>query len=167
MRRQLILIVFATVVLVGVSVTMMLSSGKDTPGVPLSKLEVPPKRTEKGVLDLICELYLESEGQTQLGIKGGEPPRATIVRIDFDNKSGWYQGKISISETRPGVLSVSGARLVFSRPALFQRFGTTVTRETVSIDRDTGSFEQTLTLESDKTVRLISGTCAKWTKAPF
>ncbi len=120
-----------------------------------------------GVLDLICELHLDLDGQVALGIQGNEPPRITIAQVDLDKGAGWYQGKLSISEGRAGALTVSGRKLVVARPALFQRFGTTITREEFSVDRDSGEFVQSLTLQDGRTVRLIKGTCARVTRPPF
>lgn len=121
----------------------------------------------QGVLDLICELELDLDGQLALGIKENEPSRITMAQIDFEKKSGWYQGKIAISESRAGTLTLMGTRLQVSRPAMFQRFGVMIAGEDFVVDRKTGSFVQTLTLNTGKTVKLIKGTCAKVIKPPF
>lgn len=120
-----------------------------------------------GVLDLICELHLDLDGQMALGIQGNEPSRITLAQIDMDRQSGWYQGRIAISESRGGTLSTQGSKFVVTRPALIQRFGTTITKEEFTLDRSTGAFEQSLTLQDGRTVRLIRGTCAKVIKPPF
>jgi hypothetical protein len=48
--------------------------------------------SSKGKMDLICELELDLDGQLMLGIKENEPSRITMAEIDFEKKSGWYQG---------------------------------------------------------------------------
>jgi hypothetical protein len=121
----------------------------------------------KGVMDLICELELDLDGQLALGIKENEPSRITMAQIDFDKNSGWYQGKIAISESRAGTLNLMGTRMKIYRPAMFQRFGVMITGEEFVVDRKTGSFVQSLTLKDGRTVKLIKGTCAKVIKPPF
>ena len=93
------------------------------------------KRSNKGVMDLICELNLDLDGQLALGITGAEPARMSMAQIDFNKSSGWYQGRIAISESRAGNLNVQGNRLVVSRPAMFQRFGVMISREEFVVDR--------------------------------
>jgi hypothetical protein len=121
----------------------------------------------KGVMDLICELELDLNGQLKLGITDKEPSRITMAQIDFEKNSGWYQGKIAISESRAGTLQLMGTRLKVSRPAMFQRFGVMIAGEDFVIDRKTGRFVQTLTLSDGQAVTLITGTCAQVTKPPF
>jgi hypothetical protein len=121
----------------------------------------------KGVMDLICELELDLDGQLALGIKENEPSRITMAQIDFEKNSGWYQGRIAISESRAGTLSLMGTRLKIYRPAMFQRFGVMITGEEFVVDRKTGSFVQTLSLKDGRNVKLIKGTCAKVIKPPF
>lgn len=125
------------------------------------------KEANKGVLDLICELSLDLDGQLALGITANEPPRIAMAQIDFEKASGWYQGKIAISESRSGNLTVVGSKLIVSRPAMFQRFGTMVNREEFTVDRKTGAFEQSIGVQDGRTVRLIKGTCAQVIKPPF
>ena len=124
-------------------------------------------RHNKGVMDLICELQLDLDGQLALGITGAEPARMSMVQIDFDKTSGWYQGRIAISEGRAGNLTVLANRLVVSRPAMFQKFGVMISREEFSVDRSTGAFVQSLTLNDGRTIALIKGTCAQVHKPPF
>jgi hypothetical protein len=121
----------------------------------------------KGVMDLICELELDLDGQLALGIKENEPSRITMAQIDFEKKSGWYQGKIAISESRAGTLNLMGTRMKIYRPAMFQRFGVMITGEEFVVDRKTGSFVQSLNLNDGRNVKLIKGTCAKVIKPPF
>jgi hypothetical protein len=121
----------------------------------------------KDLMDLICELELDLDGQLALGIKENEPSRITMAQIDFEKKSGWYQGKIAISESRAGTLNLMGTRMRIYRPAMFQRFGVMITGEEFVVDRKTGSFVQSLSLQDGRTVKLIKGTCAKVIKPPF
>jgi hypothetical protein len=121
----------------------------------------------KGVIDLICELELDLDGQLALGIKENEPSRITMAQVDFEKNSGWYQGRIAISESRAGTLSLMGTKLKIYRPAMFQRFGVMITGEEFVVDRKTGSFVQSLSLQDGRTVKLIKGTCAKVIKPPF
>ena len=121
----------------------------------------------KGVMDLICELELDLDGQLALGITVDEPSRITMAQIDFEKKSGWYQGKIAISESRAGTLQVMGTRLQVNRPAMFQRFGVMINREEFELDRKTGAFEQRLGIQDGRTIKLIKGTCAQVIKPPF
>lgn len=120
-----------------------------------------------GIMDLICELQLDLDGQLALGINANEPARISMAQIDFDKKSGWYQGRLSISEGRAGNLTVNGTRLIVSRPAMFQRFGVTISREEFVIDRSNGSFMQTISTQDGRNINLIRGTCAKVDKPPF
>lgn len=124
-------------------------------------------RSNKGVMDLICELNLDLDGQLALGITGAEPPRMSMAQIDFGKTSGWYQGRIAISEGRAGNLSVQGNRLVVSRPAMFQRFGVMISREEFVVDRSTGAFTQSISTQDGRTIVLIKGTCAQVHKPPF
>lgn len=121
----------------------------------------------KGVMDLICELELDLDGQLALGITENEPSRITMAQVDFEKKSGWYQGKIAISESRAGSLTLMGTRLKVYRPAMFQRFGVMISGEEFVLDRKTGSFVQSLSLQDGRTVKLIKGTCAQVIKPPF
>ncbi|MFN8956255.1 MAG: hypothetical protein ACK5V9_14955 [Burkholderiales bacterium] len=135
---------------------------------PTPELETTSRPDDnKGVIDLICELELDLDGQLVLGIKENEPSRITMAHIDFGKNSGWYQGKIAISESRAGTLSMMGSRLRIYRPAMFQRFGVVITGEEFVVDRKTGSFVQSLSLQDGRTVKLIKGTCAKVIKPPF
>jgi hypothetical protein len=120
-----------------------------------------------GVLDMICELRLDLDGQLALGITANEPSRMAMAQVDFDKASGWYQGRIAISESRAGNLTVVGPKLKVSRPAMFERFGVKITREEFTIDRSTGDFQQTLGLHDGRNITLIRGTCARVIKPSF
>ena len=126
-----------------------------------------PGAKGKGVMDFVCELRLDLDGQMALGIKTEEPTRITMAQVDFDKRSGWYQGRIAISESRGGTLSFVGNKLRVTRPAMFQMFGTMISQEQFTIDRSTGAFEQQLTISEGKVVTLIKGTCAQVIKPPF
>ena len=116
---------------------------------------------------IVRELELDLDGQLALGIKENEPSRITMAQVDFEKNSGWYQGKIAISESRAGTLSLMGTKLKIYRPAMFQRFGVMITGEEFVVDRKTGSFVQSLSLQDGRTVKLIKGTCAQVIKPPF
>ena len=132
-----------------------------------ASISAAPTSSNKGVLDLICELSMDLDGQLALGITANEPSRVTMAQVDFEKASGWYQGKIAISESRSGNLAVVGSKLIVSRPAMFQRFGVMINREEFTVDRKTGAFEQTIGTQDGRTVRLIKGTCAQVIKPPF
>ncbi len=125
--------------------------------------------TEKNpsVVELICELSLNVEGQLALGIKDDVPSRITLAQVDFEKNSGWYQGKLAISESRSGTLTVAGSKLRVVRPAMFERFGVMINREEFIIDRKTGNFQQTIGTKDGRIIPLINGTCAQVIKAPF
>lgn len=124
-------------------------------------------RQSSGIIDMICELHLDIEGQMALGIQGNEPSRVTIAQVDLDKKAGWYQGRLTITESRAGTLAVQGSKLVVTRPAMFERFGVMITQEQFTVDRDTGDFVQSLSINDGRNIKLIKGTCAKVTKPPF
>ena len=132
-----------------------------------SALSAVKPGSNKGVLDMICELSMDLDGQLALGITANEPSRITMAQVDFEKGTGWYQGKIAISETRGGSLNVVGSKLLVSRPAMFQRFGVMINREEFTVDRKTGSFEQSIGTQDGKTIKLIKGTCAQVIKPPF
>lgn len=125
------------------------------------------KSPTRGALDMICELKLDLDGQLALGITANEPNRMAMAQVDFDKASGWYQGRIAISESRAGNLVVAGNKFKVSRPAMFERFGVKITREEFVIDRTTGEFTQILNLQDGRNVTLIRGTCARVIKPAF
>ena len=127
----------------------------------------PARMANTGVLDMICELRLDLDGQLALGITANEPNRMAMAQVDFDKDSGWYQGRIAISESRAGHLTVVGPKLKISRPAMFERFGVKITREEFTIDRSTGDFQQSLGLHDGRNITLIRGTCARVIKPAF
>ncbi len=120
-----------------------------------------------GVMDLICELQLDLDGQLALGINANEPARIAMAQIDFEKNSGWYAGRLAISEGRAGNLTVKGSQLIVTRPAMINRFGTVINREDFVIDRSTGDFVQTIGTQDGRNIKLIRGTCAKVIKPPF
>jgi len=139
----------------------------DDPKSPRAAERVLVSKKDVGAIDLICELSLNVEGQVALGLKDEVPSRMTLAQVDFEKKSGWFQGKIAISESRAGTLTVLGNKLQVARPAMFERFGVMITREEFVIDRQTGRFEQTITTRDGRIIPLIGGTCAQVIKAPF
>lgn len=146
-------------------VTQMFSSGASEPEVQAEGNL--PKLARNGVVDLICELHLDIDGQKALGIQGNEPSRMTMAQVDLDKKSGWYQGKIAISESRGGTVSVTGTKFIVTRPAMFERFGVMINQEQFTVDRTSGEFVQSLGITDGRTINLIKGTCAQVVKAPF
>jgi hypothetical protein len=154
----------AMALILGLGYVFVDNGGSDLPNIPQ---ETGQQRRGTGVIDLICELQLDLDGQQALGINANEPRRMSIVQIDFDKKSGWYQGTIAISEGRAGTLTVKGPKLIVTRPAMFQRFGTTIKQEEFSVDRSTGAFVQSLTIQDGRIISLIRGTCARVEKPPF
>jgi len=159
---------------IGIAIGLLVMGGiwglvhlmNDAPPEPEVVVESVPG-ANKGVMDLICELDLDLDGQLVLGIKENEPTRITMAQIDFDKQSGWYQGTIAISESRSGTLQVMGSQLKVNRSAMFQRFGVMIAGEEFVLDRKTGSFVQSLNLSDGRKVNLIKGTCAKVIKPPF
>ena len=95
-------------------------------------------RSNKGVMDLICELNLDLDGQLALGITGAEPPRMSMAQIDFGKASGWYQGRIAISEGRAGNLAVQGSRLVVERETAGRRERAEFERQWVRVEPQAG-----------------------------
>ena len=146
--------------------TLLMASNPDVPSEIANEKSMMPGNNQ-GVMDLICELELDLDGQLALGIKENEPSRITMAQIDFEQKSGWYQGRIAISESRAGTLTLMGTRLKIYRPAMFQRFGVMITGEEFVVDRKTGGFVQTLSLNDGRKIQLIKGTCAQVIKPPF
>ena len=90
-----------------------------------------------------------------------------VAGVDFDQKTGWYQGDFAISEGHKGSLKVNGSKISVSRPAMFERFGVMIIQEEFTIDRSDGSFVQTLTFRGDKTRHILKGFCGGLTTAPF
>jgi hypothetical protein len=150
--------------LIGLGYVLVSSSDSDLPNIPQ---DTGQSRRGSGIVDMICELQLDLDGQLALGINANEPRRIALAQVDFDKQSGWYQGTIAISEGRAGSLTIKGPKLIVTRPAMFQRFGTMIKQEEFSIDRSTGAFVQTLTVGDGKVIPLIRGTCAKVDKPPF
>ena len=93
--------------------------------------------------------------------------RTVIAGIDFATHSGWYQGEFTISETRKGTATEQGGVVRVSRPALFQRFGATVTGEEFTVNRADGSFHQFLLFDGDRKLEFSAGYCGRYIKAPF
>jgi len=90
-----------------------------------------------------------------------------VVGLNYEQKSGWYQGQFSISESRKGTMVLEGSKAVVSRPAMFQRFGEMITGEEFTLDRSNGALVQTLTFKNGKRRHILKGTCAKMSAAPF
>ena len=100
------------------------------------------------------------------------PPRILnqtfVAGINLDDKTGWYQGQLAISETRKGTLAVSqSGDIVVSRPALFERYGAMITGEQFTLNRVTGEFNQSVTLSDKRSIVMIKAYCGKMIKPPF
>lgn len=123
------------------------------------------KRSEEDIT-LICEANYSMPGNDLVA-----PPKVykelAAAGLDYKNMAGWYQGVFSISESRKGALVVKGNKAMVSRPAMFERFGTMVTSEQFTLDRDTGEFLQSLTIKDGRKIQIVKGYCGKLTKAPF
>jgi hypothetical protein len=117
-------------------------------------------------LNLICDLKV-SMPRNDLDSQREVYSQMVIAGIDFASRSGWYQGQFAISETRKGTVTTEGATLNVRRPAMFPRFGVMVAGEAFSLNRETGEFRQSLTLQDGRTMELMSGYCGRFAKAPF
>ena len=170
MKNLVIGIVIGILAMAGIYGISVLFSSGDKPEAaraPMPSTAAARPGDNSKVIDMICELHLDLDGQMALGIQGNEPSRITLAQIDMTKSAGWYQGRISISESRAGNLTMQGNKFVVSRPAMFQRFGTTISQEQFTVDRTTGEFVQSLTVQDGRVVKLIKGTCAKVIKPPF
>ncbi len=130
------------------------------------RLEAEKVRRAEEDITLICEA-----NYTMPGNDLDAPPKVykemVAAGLDYKNMAGWYQGVFSISESRKGALAVKGNKAIVSRPAMFERFGTMVTSEQFTLDRDTGEFLQSLTIKDGRKIEIVKGYCGKLTKAPF
>lgn len=133
---------------------------------PSSRAGADAAQSDDQKFNLVCQV------KYTLPLDGLDaPPKSftdTLVGgVDYDNKSGWYQGNFGMTESRKGTLVTKGSKTLVSRPALFPRFGTNVTNEEFTIDRTSGEFVVTLTLQDGRPLQVIKGYCGKLTKAPF
>ena len=117
-------------------------------------------------LSLVCEVS-ESMPTMGFGTPGSSRVRTLVAGIDFQNNTGWYQGALVISEARKGTLTVDGNQLTFSRPAMFERFGSMISKETVAVDRSTGALQQSVELSDGRKFELVKGYCGRLLRAPF
>ncbi|MEY2777107.1 MAG: hypothetical protein RLY30_1205 [Pseudomonadota bacterium] len=148
----------------GVLFALLSGSGASSDGATSPSSDALPKT---GTLRLVCDLELDNKGKDVLGINPSEAKRIATVGIDFDRSSGWYDGALAISESRPGTLTVDGDLLKVNRPAMFQRFGAKISGESFTVNRKTGEFQQQLTINTGFELLLIRGQCARLIKAPF
>ena len=119
-----------------------------------------------GESKFICEVTI-SMPQRSLEAEPKVYNDMLVAGVDYDQKTGWYQGDFAISEGHKGSLKVNGTKILVSRPAMFERFGVMITQEEFTIDRADGSFVQTLTFKGDKTRHVLKGFCGGLTTAPF
>ena len=119
-----------------------------------------------GEAKFICEVTI-SMPQRTLDAEPKVYNDMLIAGVDYDQKTGWYQGDFAISEGHKGSLKVNGTKIMVSRPAMFERFGMMIVQEDFTIDRADGSFVQTLTFKGDRTRHILKGFCGGLTTAPF
>ena len=132
-------------------------------------LDMNGKKTDyqsKGKLEVVCDVEVSKPNDTL-----SQPFDTTHLTIpaqfDFDENTGWYMGEYAMSMNRKGTLHVEDDLLKVSRPALFKRYGLTITGEHFTLNRRNGEFKQWLDLSGDKRLDLITGRCKRTTKAPF
>ena len=120
----------------------------------------------KGKLEVVCDVEVSKPNDTL-----SQPFDTTHLTIpaqfDFDENTGWYMGEYAMSMNRKGTLHVEDDLLKVSRPALFKRYGLTITGEHFTLNRRNGEFKQWLDLGDDKRLDLITGRCKRTTNAPF
>ncbi|MCX7240603.1 MAG: hypothetical protein WCK83_01595 [Burkholderiales bacterium] len=117
-------------------------------------------------ITMICDLNYSVPGDTP-DAQHKVYKEMAAAGIDYKAGAGWYQGIFSISESRKGALTVKGSKVMVSRPAMFERFGTMVTGEQFTFDRDTGEFIDQLTVKDGRKLEIIKGYCGQLIKAPF
>ena len=132
-------------------------------------LDMNGKKTNyqsKGKLEVVCDVEVSKPNDTLS--QPFETTHLTIpAQFDFDENTGWYMGEYAMSMNRKGTLQVQDDLLQVSRPALFKRYGLTITGEHFTLNRRNGEFKQWLDLDGDKRLDLITGRCKRTTKAPF
>lgn len=121
---------------------------------------------KKGLLTVICEVDV-SRPKNGLGQPFEVESMTIPAEFDLDEKTGWYPGEFTISENRKGSLTIQGAMLEITRPAMFKKYGFSVLGDHASLDRTNGSFKQWVDLEGQKRLELMTGTCRRTTNAPF
>ena len=124
------------------------------------------KDKNTGEAKFICEVTI-SMPQRTLEAEPKVYNDMLTAGVDYDQKTGWYQGDFAISEGHKGALKVNGSKIAVTRPAMFERFGMMIIQEEFTIDRADGSFVQTLTFKGDKTRHILKGFCGGLTTAPF
>lgn len=124
------------------------------------------KDKNTGEAKFICEVTI-SMPQRTLDAEPKVYNDMLIAGVDYDQKTGWYQGDFAISEGHKGALKLNGSKISVSRPAMFERFGVMIIQEDFTIDRADGSFVQTLTFKGDRTRHILKGFCGGLTTAPF
>lgn len=154
------LIVFCVVVVAlilgGLILTGMLHWGDE----PKTKFQ------GKGKLEVVCELEV-SRPVDGLGQPFEVSKMTMPAEFDFEEKTGWYTGDLTISKNRKGALKIEGPLLEISRPAMIKRYGVAITGEHVTLDRTNGEFKQWVDVENGKRLDLITGHCKRTTNAPF
>lgn len=115
---------------------------------------------------LICKVHIRRPKE---GIEAPAETEDTVLQagFDLDEQSGWYEGEYTISASRKGSLHVNGDVLEAGRPAMFKRYGISITGERFSVDRSTGKFRQWVLIGDGKRLDLIDGVCKRVINAPF
>ncbi len=134
--------------------------------VPSAAQRKSPHAASDHSISLICE------GTVATPINGFDAPAKVVSQtfvggIDAKDKTGWYQGTLALSETRKGTVITDGNVHTVSRPALFERYGAMITGEQFTLDRTTGAFEQSVTLNDKRRFVLIKAQCGRLIKPPF
>ena len=147
------------------------SFGENVMSSRVSPIENKPQEQANKDSDRIFNLICE--GTNAFPANGFDtPPRMLnqtfVAGINLNDKTGWYQGQIAISETRKGTLAVNqSGDIVVSRPALFERYGAMITGEKFTLSRITGEFIQSVTLSDKRSIVMIKAYCGKMIKPPF
>ena len=164
-RNAIIVVAVFGIVLLGALIAYQVGLHAARPAGAAAELDAEAGGNDQ-TLNLICDLKV-SMPRDDLDSQREVYTQMFIAGIDFASRSGWYQGQFAISETRKGTVTTEGATLHVRRPAMFPRFGVMVAGEAFSLNRETGEFRQSLTLQDGRTLELMRGYCGRFRKAPF
>jgi hypothetical protein len=165
MRDSIIVVAACSIVILVALIAYQVGLHSVRSGGASAALDAEPGSNGKS-LNLICDLKV-SMPRNDLDSPRENYTQMFIAGIDFGSRSGWYQGQFAISETRKGTVTTEGAILHVRRPAMFPRFGVMIAGEAFSVNRETGEFRQSLTLQDGRTIELMRGYCGRFAKAPF
>ena len=164
-RDAIVIVAVFGIVLLVALIAYQFGLHASRPASAAAALDAEAAGTDK-TLNLICDLKV-SMPRNDLDSQREVYSQMVIAGIDFASRSGWYQGQFAISETRKGTVTTEGTTLNVRRPAMFPRFGVMVAGEAFSLNRETGEFRQSLTLQDGRTLELMWGYCGRFAKAPF